>query len=129
MPKSRKWTIEPDYGPANALPYPNLGAKVAKYRKLPRGDHRYADAIHEAVKALQMRELLGEGTAMRMPNSASGTFHNDGAAIHKAMRAKQHAALIACPDAIRAKRKDVDLILQYEAAMAEKRKREMPLAA
>jgi hypothetical protein len=126
--------------------YPEL-AGMAKHRKaarnglsaMPRAERQaYGLAVETAIRAKQRAELQRVFTSHNC-SCASGTNHNDGAAIHKAMQAKQRAALLAAPSAERRARKPAEWRRLYDAAMADKRKREaqelerwreaMPLAA
>ena len=71
----------------------NAGAVSAMDRTIRRA---YGEAVETAIKALQRSELQRELPTHNC-HCASGTNHNSGAAIHKAMQAKQRAALAACP--------------------------------
>lgn len=111
-------------------PYPELGATVAKYRRKARGsimdlsrEERiaYADAIESSIRSKQRAALQRESPTHQC-NCASGTNHNTGEAIHKAMQAKQRAALIAECSRVRRKRTDQEWRDMYEEAMAAKRK-------
>jgi hypothetical protein len=115
---------------ANYPQYPNLGATVAKLRKraadicivhraVARREHGLA--VLEAVRKLNYRSLQRELPTHNV-NCASGTNHNDGAEILKALRLK---AWNNCnPDTIRAARPIAAIVSAYEAAMLAKRKRE-----
>jgi hypothetical protein len=108
--------------------YPNLGATVAKLRKraadiciVHRGVARreHGLAVLEAVRKLNYRSLQRELPTHNV-NCASGTNHNDGAEILKALRLK---AWQTCnPDTIRAARPIAAIVSAYEAAMLAKRK-------
>jgi hypothetical protein len=111
--------------------YPDLPA-VNKHRKAARDglalmsrDARqaYGLAVETAIRAKQRAELQRELPSHNV-SCASGTNHNDGAAIHKAMQAKQRAALLAAPAQERRARKPAVWQAMYDAAMADKRKRE-----
>ena len=115
----------------NTPPYPDLGPTVAKFRRLAsKGlanmlvtDRRaYADAIETAIRAKQRQELQRE-LPSRRSNSASGTYHNNGAKIHAAIRQQQRAELLAYPDKVRRERKPEKWKEMYEEAMKEKRER------
>jgi hypothetical protein len=107
--------------------YPNLGAGVAKLRKraadiciVHRGVARreHGLAVLEAVRKLNYRSLQRELPTHNV-NCASGTNHNDGAEILKALRLK---AWNNCnPDTIRAARSIESLQCAYDVAMMEKR--------
>jgi|SRR6186713_2986615 hypothetical protein len=98
----------------------------------------YGLAVETAIRAKQRSELQRELPTHNV-SCASGTNHNTGAAIHKAMQAKQRAALLAAPSAERRARKPAVWQAMYDAAMADKRAREaaelerwrdaMPIAA
>ena len=108
--------------------YPALGAGVAKLRKraadiciVHRGVARreHGNAVLEAVRKLNYRSLQRELPTHNV-NCASGTNHNDGAEILKALRLK---AWNNCnPDTIRAARSIEAIASAYEAAMLAKRK-------
>jgi hypothetical protein len=93
--------------------------------KLSRNDRQqYAEAVTAAVLSAQRASLRREGNPAPRPNCASGTTHNTGEAIHKALRAQHRAALLACPSQERRARSPSKWQEMYDAAMAEKRKRE-----
>lgn len=113
-------------GPA----YPDLGNAVAKYRRmatkagslsdmLPADRRAYGEAVEKAIRAKQRSELQRE-LPSHAPNCASGTAHNTGEAIHRAMQAKHRAALLACPSQIRRARKPWEWQSKYNEAMEEK---------
>jgi hypothetical protein len=120
--------------------YPDMGATVAKFRKmaasaggiaemLPAFRRAYGEAVEKAILAKQRAELQRELPSHRC-HCTSGTNHNDGRKISAAMRAKQHAALLAYPSAERRARPAHVWQSMYEQAMADKRARQqMPLAA
>jgi hypothetical protein len=92
--------------------------------KLAADDRRaYGAAVHAAVLAAQ-RGALARVTKAHTPNCNSGTPHSDGAKIHAAILRRQERELLACPGQIRRARTDDQWRTLYEAAMAEKRKRE-----
>jgi hypothetical protein len=110
--------------------YPNLGATVAKLRKraadiciVHRGVARreHGNAVLEAVRKLNYRSLQRELPTHNI-NCASGTNHNDGAEIIKALRLKHRN--FCNPDTIRAARSIEVIASAYDAAMLAKRKRE-----
>lgn len=122
-----------DPGPA----YPDLGAGVAKYRRLARHGladltreerHAYGEAVERAVRAKQRSELQRELPSFK-PNCASGTAHNTGDAIHKAVQAQHRARTLAWPSQIRRARTRWEWEEMYERAMSEKRARERPALA
>lgn len=125
--------IEAPFGPL----YPALPS-VKKFRKAAKSGlnalsveqrRAYGEAVETAIKALQRSELQRELPTHNV-NCSSGTNHNTGAAIHKAMRTKHRAALAACPAQVRRARSAAEWQAMYDAAMAEKRAREtVPLAA
>jgi hypothetical protein len=120
------WKVEEQFGPD----YPTLGATVAKLRKraadiciVHRGVARreHGNAVLEAIRKLNYRSLQRELPTHNV-NCASGTNHNDGAEILKALRLK---AWNNCnPDTIRAARSIEAIASAYEAAMLAKRKRQ-----
>lgn len=116
--------IEEPFGPA----YPDLGAGMTKYRRAAREGlsalskayrQEYGTAVERAILAKQRSELQRELPTHRC-HCASGTNHNTGAAIHAAMKAKQRAALLAAPAAIRRAREPHVWQEMYLEAMAEK---------
>jgi hypothetical protein len=113
--------------------YPDLPA-VKKHRKplasLSRDQRRaYGEAVETAIRKLQRAALQRELPEHRC-NCASGTNHNDGAAISAAMRAKHRAALLAAPSQERRARTPRQWEAMYAEAMEAKRAREaLPLAA
>jgi hypothetical protein len=89
----------------------------------------YGAAVEKAIRALQRSELQREFPEHRC-HCASGTNHNDGREISKAMRAKQRAALQASVAKERRERTPAQWQAMYDEAMADKHAREaMPLAA
>ena len=84
----------------------------------------YGAAIEAAVLSAQRMALRRAAPSMPRPNCASGTLHNTGEAIIKAIREQQRAALLACPSQERRARTPEKWREMYDAAMAEKRKRE-----
>jgi hypothetical protein len=108
--------------------YPELGTGVAKYRKLIREGlaalskaerQAYGDAIEKAIRAKQRSELQRELPTHRV-SCASGTDHNTGEAIHKAILAQHRARTQAWPGQIRRARTDAEWREMYEQAMSEK---------
>ena len=111
-------------------PYPDLGAGVAKYRRMARDGGvqqlpeairwAYGEAIEKAIRAMQRSELQRE-----LPNHAcgcaSGCSKPDGIGDH--MRQKQRSDLLAYPGKVRRHRTSEQWQALYDAAMAEKRKR------
>ncbi len=113
-------------------PYPDLGAKVMKFRRvaakgglmdMPKAQRNaYADAIEDAIRTKQRQELQRELPSHNV-SCASGTNHNDGAAISAAVRAQHRAALLAAPSKERKARTPEKWRKMYDAAMADKRAR------
>jgi hypothetical protein len=122
-------TIEEPFGPN----YPALPS-VRKYRaplaSLTREQRQaYGAAVETAIRAKQRSELQRVMPEHRC-HCASGTNHNDGREISKAMRAKHRAALQASVARERRERTPAQWQAMYDAAMADKREREaLPLAA
>ena len=113
-------------GPA----YPDLGNAVAKYRRkaasagsvsemLPADRHAYGEAVEKAIRAKQRSELQRE-LPSHACRCASGTAYNDGEKISAAMRAKHHAALLACPSQERRARTPQAWKRLYDLAMESK---------
>jgi hypothetical protein len=84
----------------------------------------YAAAIEAAVISAQRVALRRAAPPIPRPNCASGTTHNTGEAINNAIRAQHRAALAACPSQERRARSPAQWQTMYDAAMAERRKRE-----
>ena len=110
-------------GPA----YPDLGNTVAKYRRmatkagsisqmLPFDRQAYGEAVEKAIRAKQRSELMRELPSHPCP-CASGTYHNTGEAIDRAMKAKHRAAALAAPAQERRARKPPEWERLYRAAM------------
>ena len=103
---------------------------LAKFRGLARdglahmspGDrHAYGEAVERAILAMQRSELQRSiGPIKPRVRCASGTGHNDGTAIHEAIRAQQLNALLAWPGKVRRNRADVEWQNLYDAAMNAK---------
>ena len=128
-------TYEPSSYELNfPLPYTNLGATVAKWRKLanrrkltPEERHAYGEAVHKAVQAHLRKTAasrMGLVPKVVKPRCASGTFHNNGDDIHNAIRAQQRSALLAYPEQERRARRPHEWESMYERAMQEKRARQ-----
>ena len=115
--------------------YPKLAsAKLAKYRYAARKGLRllslderraYGDAVEQAILALQRSEAnTGLPAVTPKVHCASGTAHNTGEAIHKALREQQATALRNCPSTERRRRKPETWRSMYAEAMKEKRERQ-----
>jgi hypothetical protein len=85
---------------------------------------QYAEAVEQAVLASQRASLAPKRAAVFTANCASGTFHNDGEAIGKAVVARHRAALTAYPAQERRARTPNQWSEMYAEAMYEKRRRE-----
>lgn len=121
-------TQEPrDYrflSPDEVPDYPSLGAKVARLRAAARRDpskrKEHGDAVIEAVRDLHAKTL--QRTVPDRPcHCASGTSHNTGEAILRAVRGKQSAALARALQQDHAARTDKQVRALYEEAMRAKR--------
>lgn len=110
-------------------------AQLTKFRKVARQQGgvmqldrfyrvQYAEAVETAVLAAQRAQLRRAAEPQPRANCASGTFHNTGDAIDKALRAKQAAKLAACPAQERRARQPAVWLKMYDQAMLEKRERE-----
>jgi hypothetical protein len=108
-------------------------AALTKWRRLARkglskltAEQRlgYSAAVEAAVLSAQRSALRRAGVPEMRPNCASGTWHNTGEAIHKAVRQRLNAALLACPSQERRARKPEKWREMYDAAMKERRERE-----
>ncbi len=115
---------EEQFGPI----YNVNGASLVSHRRkakhglaqLTQAERRaYGEAVEKAILANQ-RQALQRELPSHNCNCASGTNHNSGEAIHKAMQEKQRAALLACPSQERRKRPDHVVKALYEDAMARK---------
>ena len=84
----------------------------------------YGAAVEAAVLAAQRAALRRAGVSLPTPRCASGTTHNTGAAIDKAIRDQQRAALLAFPSQVRRARSPHEWRSKYDEAIAAKRKRE-----
>jgi hypothetical protein len=116
--------IEEPFGPTYNIESAKLKTFRAKARRGAPYDPAYADAIERAVLARQRIEAgIGLPAVKPKCHCASGTAHNDGRDIHKAVRAQQAAALAACPGQERRARTDAQWRTKYAAAMADKAKR------
>src|SRR4051794_2538335 len=106
-------------------PYNLTSQALSKFRWLARDGlselaqaerRAYGDAVERAILAKQRVELQGSIGPMRpRVRCASGTDHNDGAAIHEAIRQQQRNALAAWPGKVRRSRTDVEWQQMYEA--------------
>jgi hypothetical protein len=111
------------YGPT----YPNLGAAVAKHRRLnddsPEGRKAYGQAVHAAIRALQRSELMRSGVNRSEPRPvcASGTAHTTGKDILKAIRAQHRTATQAAANGPTFVRTEDQLEADYYRAMLESR--------
>jgi hypothetical protein len=120
--------IEEPFGPTYNIDSAKLRTFRAKARKglsaLSREErHAYADAIERAVLARQRTEAgIGLPAVTPKCHCASGTAHNDGADIHRAIRAQQAAALARCPAQERRARTPAQWQAMYEQAMTAKEK-------
>jgi hypothetical protein len=110
-------------------PYDINSAALSKYRwqartglaALSREERRvYGEAVERAVLARQRSELQAACANPGTPKArcASGTYHNDGADIHEAIRQRQRNALLAAPAKIRRARTDDEWRRMYQKAMA-----------
>jgi hypothetical protein len=87
---------------------------------------QYANAVEQAVLASQRASLAPRREAAVPARCASGTFHNDGESIGKAVVARHRAALSSYPSQVRRARQPNEWRAMYEQAMADKRRREAP---
>lgn len=84
--------------------------------------HAYGEAVEKAMLAAQLSSLRREKPS-HMPNCASGTWHNTGEAIDRAIREQHRNATMNCKSRIATLPPDKVKEL-YEEAMAEKRARQ-----
>jgi hypothetical protein len=113
------------FGPA----YDVESATLKKFRSRGGDRKAYGEAVLAAVRSAQRSALNRATPSMPRPNCASGTTHQTGRAILKAVAARHAAALEACPSQERRARKPEQWRRMYDEAMAEKRARETaPLA-
>jgi hypothetical protein len=108
----------------NTPKYPNLGAAVAKHRRLnddtPEGRKAYGQAVHAAIRALQRSALNRELPSHQSP-CASGTWHSEGKDILKAIRAQHRTATQAAANGPTFERTEEELERDYYRAMLESR--------
>jgi hypothetical protein len=106
--------------------YPELGATVAKFRRIarPTQDERLAhgEAVHRAMLAKQRAELQRELPSFK-PRCASGTWHTEGGKIHAAVQQQQRARLQASVAAVRKHRTPAQWQAMYDDAMKAKRRK------
>jgi hypothetical protein len=104
----------------NTPKYPNLGAAVAKHRRLnddtPEGRKAYGQAVHAAIRALQRSALNRELPSHQSP-CASGTWHSEGKDILKAIRAQHRTATQTAANGPTFERTDEDLERDYYRAL------------
>jgi hypothetical protein len=90
-----KWKGPPcePFGPTYpALPGANKWRRQARMRELTRDENReYGQAVLDGINALNAR-LLDREVAPFRSNSASGTFHNNGKDILKAINEQNRRA-------------------------------------
>jgi hypothetical protein len=119
------WVVEDPFGPDYNVESPAL----RKHRRLARAGlaaldraerQAYGAAVEAAVLASQRARLVRAAPTFKA-NCASGTFHNDGAALHAALLNQQRAAAVAAPGQIRRARSPEQWRTMYAEAMAEKR--------
>lgn len=84
----------------------------------------YGRAVGAAVRAKQAAQLRRALEPERRAPCASGTWHSDGADIHKAMREQHTRRTQSWPSAIRKARTESEWREMYQDAMAEKRERQ-----
>lgn len=101
--------------------YPKFGATVAKYRKLPPTPENvkaHAEALFSQLATFQAQEFRHKVVEPERPcPCASGTWHDSGDKILKAVNAQNRAATErALADSWR-KRTDAQVKAAYEAAM------------
>ena len=108
--------------------YPKLGPTVQKWRNLASQrpldrEERlaYGEAVHRAFIALRRPKASSE--ANFKPQCASGTWHNNGDAIHEAVRKQNIAAFWRAVKKDGARRTPDDWQRDYDFAMKEKRDR------
>ncbi|MBO0716107.1 MAG: hypothetical protein J2P55_02070 [Rhizobiales bacterium] len=116
--------IEEPFGPAYNVDSAALRKFRAKARRGAPYDPAYAEAVERAVLARQRIEAgIGLPAVNPKCHCASGTAHNDGREIHKAVQRQQAAALEAYPAQIRRARTPQQWRTMYAEAMADKAKR------
>jgi len=127
LPMGGEWTPPvppPQFGPE----YPDLGARVAKLRKAARTDpalrRAHGLAVLDEIGKRNARLSMRDHSPVPRSNSASGTFHNTGAAILKAVREQLTASLHRALADDHRRRTDDDVRRLYAEAMAAKAARE-----
>jgi len=122
------------FGPA----YNVDSAALRKFRGLARGGletlatqerRAYGAAVEAAILSAQRAALRRQTHPEKVCSCASGTNHNDGAAIEKAIRAQHRASLQELVAAERSNRTPEEWKEMYEQAMKEKRERQAQAAA
>lgn len=120
--------MHPDYGPE----YRSLGTGVQRYRRMARAAgsvatmdaelrREYGAVVCAAILKQQRSELQRELPSHNV-DCPSGTNHNDGAKIIKAVRNRMRGQLLRCPSRIAGL--DDDKVKElYEEAMKAKRER------
>jgi hypothetical protein len=113
-----------EFGPV----YPDMGAKVKKWRELSR--HRpltaeesqaYSDELHARLKSIQRAEWqVGLLPMNPRPRCASRSWAQTGEEIEKAMREQHRAMVLRWPGEIRRARTDLEWEQMYIKAMKEK---------
>lgn len=107
--------LEPD----NGKPYPKFGNTVIKWRNLADDGLRtltheqrqaYGTAVELAIRSLQRSEMLAAGSPVTPERPADYD-------LHEAIRAKQHASILACPGKIRRARTPHEWETLYNEAM------------
>lgn len=107
-----------------ALPkYPKFGTTVAKYRKLPRTPENvkaHADALFSQLRTFQAQEFRRKIVEPDSCPCASGTWHDTGDKILKAVNAQNRAATERALAESWRKRTDAQVGIAYRAAMEGK---------
>lgn len=114
-----------EHGPTYAISSAALVKHRTKAREglaaLSRDERQtYGLAVETAIRAAQAAQCRRHGEPDHRSPSASGTWHNDGAAIHKAVAAQQRTALLAYPSQVRKARSPDEWQRLYDAAMTAK---------
>lgn len=95
--------------------YPDLGTRIAKLRKAR--DPQHGAAVLEAFRARHRQELARAGGSSHAAPCVSGTWHRDGKAILKAVKAAQEAKLARALEEEHRQRTDQQVHRAYLAHM------------
>lgn len=81
----------------------------------------YGEAVEAATRAKHRAHLTSGGERMPKPRCASGTWHTDGADIHRAIQQQHRSQAAALVNKVRRERTPAQWQAMYEEAMKAKR--------